>query len=40
MKLGYRPQYTLREALPGVVRWYDERITFAARRAGLMTGFA
>ena len=26
MKLGYRPQFTLREALPGVVRWYDERI--------------
>jgi nucleoside-diphosphate-sugar epimerase len=24
MKLGYRPQYTLREALPGVVKWYDE----------------
>ena len=23
MKLGYRPQYTLREALPRVVRWYD-----------------
>ena len=24
MKLGYRPNFTLREALPGVVRWYDE----------------
>ena len=24
MKLGYRPQYTLREALPGVVRWYEQ----------------
>jgi nucleoside-diphosphate-sugar epimerase len=24
MKLGYQPRYTLREALPGVVRWYDE----------------
>jgi nucleoside-diphosphate-sugar epimerase len=23
MKLGYRPNFTLREALPGVVRWYD-----------------
>jgi hypothetical protein len=23
MKLGYRPQYTLGEALPDVVRWYD-----------------
>ena len=30
MKLGYRPQYTLREALPDVVRWYDERITLPA----------
>jgi nucleoside-diphosphate-sugar epimerase len=25
MKLGYRPNFTLREALPGVVRWYAER---------------
>jgi nucleoside-diphosphate-sugar epimerase len=24
MKLGYQPNFTLREALPGVVRWYDE----------------
>jgi nucleoside-diphosphate-sugar epimerase len=24
MKLGYRPNFTLREALPGVVRWYDD----------------
>ena len=24
MKLGYRPNFTLREALPPVVRWYDE----------------
>jgi len=24
MRLGYRPNFTLREALPGVVRWYDE----------------
>lgn len=24
MKLGYRPNFTLREALPAVVRWYDE----------------
>jgi UDP-glucose 4-epimerase len=23
-KLGYRPRFTLREALPGVVRWYAE----------------
>ena len=23
MRLGYRPQFTLREALPRVVRWYD-----------------
>jgi len=23
MKLGYQPNFTLREALPGVVRWYD-----------------
>jgi nucleoside-diphosphate-sugar epimerase len=30
MKLGYRPQYTLREALPDVVRWYDARITLPA----------
>ena len=29
MKLGYRPQLTLREALPGVVRWYDEHIPAA-----------
>ena len=36
MKLGYRPQYTLREALPGVVRWYDEHI--ALQRAGMTTG--
>ena len=26
MKLGYRPNFTLREALPGVVRWYDEHV--------------
>lgn len=25
MKLGYRPKFTLRDALPAVVRWYDER---------------
>jgi nucleoside-diphosphate-sugar epimerase len=30
MKLGYRPQYTLREALPGVVRWYDARMSLPA----------
>lgn len=24
MKLGYRPNFTLRESLPAVVRWYDE----------------
>jgi hypothetical protein len=24
MKLGYRPNFTLREALPAVVRWYNE----------------
>jgi nucleoside-diphosphate-sugar epimerase len=24
MKLGFQPKYTLREALPAVVRWYDE----------------
>ncbi len=24
MKLGFQPKYTLREALPGVARWYDE----------------
>jgi nucleoside-diphosphate-sugar epimerase len=24
MRLGYRPNFTLREALPAVVRWYDE----------------
>jgi nucleoside-diphosphate-sugar epimerase len=24
LKLGYRPNFTLREALPGVVRWYDQ----------------
>jgi len=24
MKLGFQPKFTLREALPGVVRWYDE----------------
>ena len=27
MKLGYRPKYTLREALPDVVRWYDAALT-------------
>jgi nucleoside-diphosphate-sugar epimerase len=32
MKLGYRPQFTLREALPGVVRWYDEYMTTAAKQ--------
>jgi nucleoside-diphosphate-sugar epimerase len=26
MKLGYRPTFTLREALPDVVRWYDEHL--------------
>jgi nucleoside-diphosphate-sugar epimerase len=31
MKLGYRPNFTLREALPGVVRWYDERVEGSAR---------
>jgi len=30
MKLGYRPQYTLREALPDVVRWYDARLALTA----------
>jgi nucleoside-diphosphate-sugar epimerase len=35
MKLGYRPQYTLREALPDVVRWYDEQL---ATTAGATTG--
>lgn len=25
IKLGYRPKFTLREGLPGVVRWYDEQ---------------
>jgi nucleoside-diphosphate-sugar epimerase len=30
MKLGYRPDYTLREALPGVVRWYDEHTSIGA----------
>jgi len=24
LKLGYQPRFSLREALPGVVRWYDE----------------
>jgi nucleoside-diphosphate-sugar epimerase len=31
MKLGYRPNFTLREALPGVVRWYDEHVEGSAR---------
>jgi nucleoside-diphosphate-sugar epimerase len=26
MKLGYRPNFTLREALPAVVRWYDAHL--------------
>ena len=30
MKLGYRPNYMLREALPGVVRWYDEHMSVGA----------
>lgn len=25
MSLGYRPKYTLRDALPAVVQWYDQR---------------
>jgi len=33
MKLGYRPQFTLREALPGVVAWYDEHMSAAAKQA-------
>jgi nucleoside-diphosphate-sugar epimerase len=35
MKLGYTPNFTLREALPPVVRWYDEhsRATPAEQRA-------
>jgi len=32
MRLGYRPQYTLREALPGVVRWYDEHMPDAVKQ--------
>ena len=32
MKLGYRPQYTLREALPGVVAWYDGHLSPAAKQ--------
>jgi nucleoside-diphosphate-sugar epimerase len=28
--LGYRPRFTLRDALPGVVRWYDEHLEGAA----------
>ena len=32
MKLAYRPQYTLREALPDVVRWYDEHMTIPAKQ--------
>jgi nucleoside-diphosphate-sugar epimerase len=31
MKLGYRPQFTLREGLPGVVRWYDDRTTIPGK---------
>jgi len=34
MRLGYQPRYTLREALPGVVRWYDAH---AATPAGQQT---
>jgi nucleoside-diphosphate-sugar epimerase len=30
MKLGYRPNFTLREALPGVVHWYAEQTAEAA----------
>jgi nucleoside-diphosphate-sugar epimerase len=33
MKLGYRPNYTLREALPGVVRWYDGQLNAAKDEA-------
>jgi len=29
-KLGYRPRYMLSDALPGVVRWYDEHTIFPA----------
>ena len=29
MKLGYRPNFTLRESLPAVVRWYDEHLEAA-----------
>jgi len=28
-RLGYRPRFALAEALPGVVRWYDEHLTAA-----------
>jgi nucleoside-diphosphate-sugar epimerase len=31
MKLGFRPKHTLREALPGVVRWYDEQMSVSTR---------
>jgi UDP-glucose 4-epimerase len=31
MTLGYRPKYTLRDALPGVVRWYDEHMPIPAK---------
>jgi nucleoside-diphosphate-sugar epimerase len=33
MKLGYRPQYTLRDALPDVVRWYDEHLATTTQTA-------
>ena len=33
MKLGYRPRFTLAEALPGVVRWYDDHLTVGSGRA-------
>lgn len=30
-RLGYRPAFTLRQALPAVVRWYDERLAAESR---------
>ena len=30
MRLGYQPKFTLRQALPAVVRWYDEHSDAAA----------
>jgi nucleoside-diphosphate-sugar epimerase len=38
MRLGYQPKFTLREALPGVVRWYDAHLQAESAARALQNG--